>query len=128
MKPFGLRLSRIPEFIRCVKLSASTPSAYRKLAKGALTVLFNRNDMPMPGTAKRRLRACLKCPHRDGGHWLLNFRNTSIYRYLKPARNGHDHLPLRCGKCYCYIPYLVSSTPPFTPCPINEEDSREGWQ
>jgi hypothetical protein len=127
VKPFGLRVSRIKEFLLCVRTEKpGGVKAYRKLLRGALTVIFRRNDMPLPGTAHKRLRTCLKCPHRDGGHWLLKFRNTSIYRDLK--RNRPNHLPLRCGKCGCYIPYLISSTPPITPCPARDEDPTKGWE
>lgn len=108
MKIFGLRLSRIPEFLECVRLSMSRPGAYLKLVKGAWGVLTNRHRMPPPPHVHYRLRTCLRCPHHIGGYH--NFRS-----------------PLRCRKCGCYIPYLVSSQEVFSPCPANEEDETKGW-
>jgi len=109
MKLFGLRLSRIREFRLVVKeelLSGNArKGAWRKLIKGAWLVILNRRYMPIPPLVKWRLKKCLSCPMREGG----------------------THSPLKCGGCGCYIPYLVSSTEPFNPCPIKQKTPDKGW-
>lgn len=133
MKLFGLRLSRVPEFWQCVKASSGRPSAFKKLLSGALSVIFNRGLMPPKSIAKWRLKQCLKCPHREGGHfdfhkWVKKGKYVTVYdAVVAPDILKPIHHPLRCAKCGCYIPYLVSSAEEGTPCPARQEHFEKGW-
>lgn len=100
MKLFGLRISRIPAFLTCVRMSVSAPKAYLGLISGAWSVLRNKQDLPPPFVAKKRMRICIKCPHNS-----FNL----------------------CTKCGCYIPYKVSATPLVSPCPARLINPNHGW-
>lgn len=105
MKLFGLRINRIPRFLRCISSMEGRFAGYSSLIKGAGYVLTKRSQLPLPQTARNRYRTCLKCP------------------YYQPKME-------RCAMCHCYVPYKVSGTPFGAPCPLRElhpSNPNKGW-
>jgi hypothetical protein len=112
MKLFGLRIGRLREWFRAMVETESLREALPKMATAATGILFARNDLPLPYTARRRLRTCLRCP---------------LHSTRLPKLRGSKCL--RCLACGCYLPYLVSAMPHKSACHIKAKypSSTLGW-